>query len=60
VEVANVRRGKNGERSDLTGGERMTWVNKDQCYWCVGVGSQDRYDVCCSDNGTPAVQKGAG
>jgi hypothetical protein len=33
----------------------MTWANKDHS----GVGSQDRYDVCYSDKGTPGDQKGA-
>jgi hypothetical protein len=59
VGVEKPRRGKDGERSGFTRGETVTWVNKDNSYWCSGVCSRDRYDVCSSDEGTPRDQKGA-
>jgi hypothetical protein len=38
VGVASLRRGKNGERSDFTSGETMTWANKERSHDCVLTG----------------------
>ena len=41
VGVASLRRGKNGERSDFTRGETMSWASKDRSYDCVLTGVQE-------------------